>query len=74
MCILILITMVFGIVFSINRILELNYPIAFAENLNLISTCVAVSRTVKFLGDLYVHIVFIKVFKYLLQYRSFVQD
>jgi hypothetical protein len=65
--------MIFGVIYSIYRIYEIDHPIAFAENENLISTFLIVSRTVKFLGDVYLHFIFIKVFRYLLQYRSIVQ-
>jgi hypothetical protein len=73
MYILIAATMIFGIIYSIYRIYEVDYPKEFAEHEDLISSFLAVSRTIKFIGDLYLHFVFITGFKFLLQYRSLLQ-
>lgn len=70
---LIVITLIYGVIYSVYRIYERDAPEEFDENYEFISTALLIGRSFKFLGDLYLHLVFILVFKYLLQYRSLMQ-
>ena len=51
----------------------MNFKEEFIENYALLEILLIVARVLKFSSDIYLHIVFIMVVKYLLQYRSLMQ-
>lgn len=66
---LIVIALVNGLMISASRFYEFEWPQDFYSNSELISKVLNSARIVKFVGDIYLHIVFILVFKYLVEYR-----
>ncbi len=63
---LIVITSTYGLIFSVYRYIEFDVTEVFDSNYQLMSIILSTARCIKFLGDLYLHIVFIIVFKFLL--------
>ena len=54
--------------------MEMDFKEEFIENSVLLENLLIVARVIKFSSDIYLHIVFIMVVKYLLEYRSLMQS
>ena len=65
--------MIFGIIYSVYRSMEMDFKEEFIENFTVLENLLIVARAIKFSGDIYLHIVFIMVVKFLLEYRSLMQ-
>jgi hypothetical protein len=69
----IVITIIFGILTSVYWSMEMDFKEEFNENYRLLEIIQTVARAIKFSIDIYIHIVFILVVKFLLQYRNLMQ-
>ncbi len=63
---LIVITMLFGIIYSVYSTMEMNYSKEFYDNFELLENMLLAARFIKFFGEVYLHIVFLNVVKFLL--------
>ncbi len=62
----------YGVVYSIYRSFERDYPNIFKEHYVLFSTTLMIAKAIKLITNMYLHFVFIQVLKFLIQYRSLV--
>jgi hypothetical protein len=73
MWILISIALIYGVVNSIYYSLQMDYKEEFIENSTLLENLLFAMRVAKLAADIFVHLVFFNVVKFLLQYRNLIQ-
>ncbi len=74
MWILISIALIYGVVASIYSSLQIDYKEEFIENSTLLENLLLAMRVAKLAADIFVHLVFFIVVKFLVQYRNLIQE